>query len=382
MNKISLFRWQREALRKWIENGGQGIIESPTGAGKTYLGLKLMEKDSLFPFLVITPTIELKEQWKRRIQKFYPNVTIRGIGGGEKYNPNRTLDYYNKVATVAVINSMRDQPFSCKTVILDEIHHYSILAPINFKIWDNVDYTYIMGLSATPIPERLARIGGGWDIPLVYRYTLSQAYKDKILLRPEIVLKPVNLTESEQERYDMLTEKMRNNTKKFVDFDDAPIWFKACAFERNEILFNSRMKLRVLEKILSEVEFKKAIIFTERIETAKMIARRINEIGIEALALHSELKKKERKELVSRFINTSFPIVLVNAHIFEEGLDVPQVDLLLLYSYNSTRRENLQRIGRALHNTKTIPKIFILYYRNTKETKIAKRIKRFFESFE
>ncbi|RLJ05454.1 MAG: hypothetical protein DRP18_03075 [Candidatus Aenigmatarchaeota archaeon] len=382
MTEIVLHNWQKQALKEWINNKGQGIIQAPTGAGKTYLGLKLMEKDSLFPFLVITPTIELKEQWKRRIQKFYPNITIRGIGGGEKYNPNKTLDCYNKVATVAVINSMRDQPFSCKTVILDEIHHYSILAPVNFKIWDNVDYRYIMGLSATPVPERLARIGGGWDIPLVYRYTLSQAYRDKILLRPEIVLKPVNLTESEQERYDMLTEKMRNNTKKFVDFDDAPVWFKACAFERNEILFNSRMKFKVLEKILSEVDFQKAIIFTERIETAEIIARRINEIGIEALALHSELKKKERKELVSRFINTSFPIVLVNAHIFEEGLDVPQVDLLLLYSYNSTRRENLQRIGRVLHNRESVPKIFILYYRNTKETKIAKKIKRFFESFE
>jgi len=379
MNKISLFRWQREALRKWIENGGQGIIESPTGAGKTYLGLKLMEKDSLFPFLIIVPTIELKDQWKKRIQKFYPNITIRGIGGGEKYNPNKTLDCYNKVATVAVINSMRDQPFSCKTVILDEIHHYSILAPINFKIWDNVDYRYIMGLSATPIPERLARIGGGWDIPLVYRYTLSQAYKDKILLRPEIVLKPVNLTESEQERYDMLTEKMRNNTKKFVDFDDAPVWFKACAFERNEILFNSRMKLKVLEKILSEIDFQKAIIFTERIETAEMIARRINEIGIEALALHSELKRKERKELVSRFINTSYPVILVTAHLFEEGMDIAQLDPLILYNFNSTKRESLQRIGRSLHNHSNVPRVYILYYKGTKETRIAKKIRRVFE---
>ncbi|RLJ06181.1 MAG: hypothetical protein DRP16_05425 [Candidatus Aenigmatarchaeota archaeon] len=323
------------------------------------------------------PTIELKEQWKRRIQKFYPNITIRGIGGGEKYNPNKTL--YNKTATVAVINSMRDQPFSCKTVILDEVHHYSLLASQNYRIWDNVDYRYIMGLSATPVPERLVRIGGGWDIPLVYRYTLSQAYRDKILLRPEIILKPVNLTESEQERYDMLTEKMRNNTKKFVDFDDAPIWFKACAFERNEILFNSRMKLEVLEKILSEIDFQKAIVFTERIETAEMIARRINEIRIEALALHSELKKKERKELVSRFINTSYPVVLVTAHLFEEGMDVSEIDLLILYNFNSTKRESLQRIGRSLHNHSNVPKVYILYYKETKESRIAKKIRRIFE---
>ena len=379
MNKITLFRWQREALRSWIENRGQGIIESPTGAGKTYLGLKLMEKDSLFPFLIITPTIELKDQWKRRIQKFYPDVTIRGIGGGEKYNPNRTLDCYNKTVTIAVINSMRDQNFSCKTVILDEVHHYSSLAPMNYKIWDNVDYRYIMGLSATPVPERLSRVGGGWGIPLVYRYTLSQAYEDRILLRPEIILKHVNLTETEQERYDALTEKMRSNTKSFADFNDAPMWFKACAFERNEILFSSRMKLRALKDILSKNDFRKCIIFVERIDVLSSITNELKDLNIECLSIHSNMKKKERIQVVSRFINTTFPVVLVNVHIFEEGLDIPQVDLLVLYSYNSTKRQSIQRIGRALHNRETVPKVFILYYRNTKESKIARRIKNLFE---
>lgn len=381
-NKIVLFKWQNEALKNWIENHGQGIIESPTGAGKTYLGLKLMEKESLFPFLIVVPTIELKNQWKQRIQKLYPNVTIRGIGGGEKYNPNSTLDSYNKVATIAVINSMRDQKFSCKTVILDEVHHYSLLAPENYKIWKNISYNYVMGLSATPVPERLARIGGTWSIPLVYRYTLRQAYEDGTLLRPEIILKRANLTKREQERYDALTERMRGNTKSFVDFNDAPGWFKVCTSERNEILFNSRMKLRILRDILTANEFKKSIIFTERIDSFSDIMNELRDLNFECLSIHSGMGKRERREVVSRFINTTFPVILINAHIFEEGLDVPQVDLLILYSYNSTRRENLQRIGRALHNRETTPKIFILYYQNTKEARVAKKIRKIFESFE
>ena len=378
-NKITLFKWQNEALKNWIENNGQGIIESPTGAGKTYLGLKLMEKESLFPFLIVTPTIELKEQWKQRIQKFYPTVSVRGIGGGEKYNPNSTLDSYNKVATIAVINSMRDQKFSCKTVILDEVHHYSLLAPENYKIWENINYNYVMGLSATPVPERLSRIGGTWDIPLVYKYTLKQAYEDGILLKPDIILKRASLTKSEQERYNTLTERMKGNTKSFVDFNDAPAWFKVCTSERNEVLFNSRMKLKTLRDILITTEFKKCIVFTERIETAETIVREITDTGIEGISLHSDLKKKQRREVVSRFINTSYPVVLVTAHLFEEGMDIPEIDLLILYNFNSTRRESLQRIGRSLHNHSNVPKVYILYYEKTKETYVAKKIRKMFE---
>ena len=47
MTKITLFNWQIEALKNWTKNNGKGVIESPTGTGKTYLGLKLIGKEKL-----------------------------------------------------------------------------------------------------------------------------------------------------------------------------------------------------------------------------------------------------------------------------------------------------------------------------------------------
>ena len=373
MEKITLFNWQNQALKSWIENSGKGVVQAPTGSGKTFVGLKLMQSDKLYPFLIIVPTVELKNQWIKRVMKYYPEKGVIGVGGGDK------LRAFTPDVTVAVVNSIRKEKFNFKTLIVDEIHHSTILAPVNFGIWENIKSKYVLGLSASPIPEQLGEGDTGWNIPLVHKYSLQQAYADGVLLKPEIITKAVELEENEQEIYDELTDKIKDNSGSFGDFNNAPVWFKKWTFERNEILFNSKKKLNELKNILTENKFKKCIVFTERIDTADEIAKEANSIGIEALSLHSNLKKKERNQLVSRFTNSSHPIVLTTAHLFEEGMDIPEIDLLVLYSFNSTRRESLQRIGRSLHNHSVNPRIHILYYKDTKEEYNSKKIRRLFE---
>lgn len=381
MEKIELFEWQKDAIRNWVKNEGKGFVESPTGAGKTYLGLKLIEKEKLSPFLIVVPTVELLSQWKERIKKYYPDTVITGIGGGEKYNGyTNTLDPNCKRVTIAIINSIRKHKLNVKTLILDEIHHYSSLAPVNYKIWNNISFKYILGLSATPIPERLGKEDVGWNIPQVYQYSLQQAYNDKVLLKPEIISKGVRLEESEQNEYDILTDKIKSQMGTFESFNNAPFYFKVWVSNRNEILFGSNRKTDTVINILTHSNFKKAIIFTERIDTAQRISREISGLGIfEEYCLHSGIKKKMRKEAVNRFIETTLPCIITTAHLFEEGMDVPDVDMIILHSFNNTKRESLQRIGRSLHNKTVTPKIFILYYENTKENYSAKKIRGLFE---
>ena len=373
MNKITLLNWQNQALKSWIKNNGKGVIQAPTGSGKTFVGLKLMQSDKLYPFLVVVPTLELKSQWIKRVMKYYPERGVIGVGGGDK------LKSFSVDITVGIINSLRKEKLNFKTLIVDEIHHSTILAPVNYGIWSNIKSKYILGLSASPLSEQLSEEDAGWDIPLIFKYTLNNAYTDGVLLKPEIITKSVELEENEQEQYNELSEQIKSHSGSFEAFNDAPVWFKKWAFERNEILFNSKKKLNVLKNIINENEFKKCIVFTERIDSLNDIMSNLKDLGIECLYIHSGMKKKERMQVVSRFINTTFPTVLASVHIFEEGLDIPQIDLLVLYSYNSTKRQSTQRIGRALHNKDNVPKIYILYYKNTKESYASNKIKRIFE---
>ena len=36
---FSLYRWQEQCIKEWLDGGGHGIVEVATGAGKTVLAL-------------------------------------------------------------------------------------------------------------------------------------------------------------------------------------------------------------------------------------------------------------------------------------------------------------------------------------------------------
>src|SRR6266511_663247 len=60
-------RWQEDAIEKWEEAGGRGVVSVVTGAGKTALALllfdRLRDRDTDLRLVVIVPTIALLDQW-------------------------------------------------------------------------------------------------------------------------------------------------------------------------------------------------------------------------------------------------------------------------------------------------------------------------------
>src|SRR4051794_6021514 len=56
------FPHQTEALSAWWDAGGRGIVVLPTGTGKTFLAVLAISRASR-PALVVTPTIDLLNQW-------------------------------------------------------------------------------------------------------------------------------------------------------------------------------------------------------------------------------------------------------------------------------------------------------------------------------
>jgi len=60
--------YQKKALDSWDKAGRRGVIVLPTGAGKTMIAMKAMELVNQSS-VVIVPTLDLLEQWKRRVQE-------------------------------------------------------------------------------------------------------------------------------------------------------------------------------------------------------------------------------------------------------------------------------------------------------------------------
>src|SRR5437867_8113923 len=86
------FPHQTEALETWWREGGRGVVVLPTGTGKTFLAILAIHKTGR-PALVVTPTIDLLNQWYAELlQAFGGPVGLLG-GGYYEFQPLTVATY-------------------------------------------------------------------------------------------------------------------------------------------------------------------------------------------------------------------------------------------------------------------------------------------------
>lgn len=92
---------------------------------------------------------------------------------------------------------------------------------------------------------------------------------------------------------------------------------------------------------------KRAIVFANDVATAEDMADAFNTAGIPAAALSGATEQGERDHKLDQFEDGSL-LVLVNVDLFDEGFDVPAVEVVILSRVTESLAKYLQMIGRAL----------------------------------
>jgi superfamily II DNA or RNA helicase len=90
----------------------------------------------------------------------------------------------------------------------------------------------------------------------------------------------------------------------------------------------------------------RAIVFVPDVETAHEFAAAFNSGGVEASALSGETDEGERDRELERFESGELK-VLVNVDLFDEGFDVPQVEVVILARKTESLGKFLQMCGRS-----------------------------------
>src|SRR4029077_7054481 len=110
------FPHQVEGLKAWWDEGGRGVVVLPTGTGKTHLANMAIERTGR-PTLVITPTIDLMNQWYDELTLSF-GVDVGLLGGGYYDAQPLTGATYD----TAYMNMVRlGHRFGL--VLFDECHH-------------------------------------------------------------------------------------------------------------------------------------------------------------------------------------------------------------------------------------------------------------------
>lgn len=343
------FPHQKDALGAWQTAGRLGVVEMPTGSGKTILGA-LAIADAGRPALVVVPTLELLHQWKRTLETTL-GQTVGVVGGGEKDRREITVITYDSAAMQADFLGDR-----FGTLVFDECHHLPSAA-YRF-IAEGSLAPFRLGLSAT-----VARPDGKeQDIfqlvgPLVHRVAID-TLEGAFLAPYEVITVPVALDEDEALAYETArAEYLTFLRSQGIDFRKPGAWpdfmvrahrseagksaFRAFKTQRR-IALGSRAKMQALFDILVRHGRDRVLVFAEDNETVYAISRRFL-----LPALTHQTRPGERRALLEGFSSGRLG-VLVSAKVLNEGVDVPEANVGVVLSGSGSVREHVQRLGRIL----------------------------------
>ena len=300
----------------------KGVVILPTGTGKTYLSAfdSLNAKGKI---LFIVHRLDILSQSKEAFEKVYPNEKIGLLTGEEKYNVNNSKILFaskDTLRNVDILQSFKQNEFDY--IIVDEVHHGQAPSYQSILQYFNPNF-FMLGLTATP--DRMDRkdIFELFDYQKVYEYTINDAIENGFLVPYTYYGLTDNIDYS----------NIRYNGRKYnvSDLDKTLIIDK-----RNEKIF---------EEYLIKGKGNKALGFCCSINHANAMANFFSKKGIPAISITSETKNRDQE--IMKFKENIY-IVAFTVDLFNEGIDFPDINVLLFLRPTESKTVFFQQLGRGL----------------------------------
>ncbi|AET32601.1 DEAD/DEAH box helicase [Pyrobaculum ferrireducens] len=375
-SEIKLRPYQHEALKSWLKTK-RGVVVMPTGAGKTHVAIAAIA-ELREPALVVVPTVELVEQWRGRLWQFFPGRVGVWYGEEKRESCITVITYDSAYAAVETLGNRY------KLLVFDEVHH--LPSPSYRQIAELSPAPHRLGLTATPERADGLHVDLDWLVgPVVYRISASDI-RGVWTADYDIEVVKVSLKEDEKRLYRELEGKylsyLRKKGLKFKSPSDFQKLIYLSGRDRGarealeawhrmrQLLFETEAKVDAVGEILARHRGSKILIFTEYTS----LARAVSERYLIPLVTH-DIPPQEREQVMAMFRRGELKAV-VTGKVLDEGVDVPDVDVVVILGGTSSTRQFIQRMGRALRLKPHKAKIYEVITASTREVDTARRRKR------
>ncbi|MGC9131050.1 MAG: DEAD/DEAH box helicase family protein [Pyrobaculum sp.] len=375
-SEIKLRPYQQEALKSWLKTK-RGVVVMPTGAGKTHVAIAAIA-ELREPALVVVPTVELVEQWRGRLWQFFPGRVGVWYGEEKRESCITVITYDSAYAAVETLGNRY------KLLIFDEVHH--LPSPSYRQIAELSPAPHRLGLTATPERADGLHVDLDWLVgPVVYRISASDI-RGLWTADYDIEVVKVSLKEDEKRLYRELEGRylgyLRKKGLKFKSPSDFQKLIYLSGRDRGarealeawhrmrQLLFETEAKVDAVGEILARHRGSKILIFTEYTS----LARAVSERYLIPLVTH-DISPQEREQVMAMFRRGELKAV-VTGKVLDEGVDVPDVDVVVILGGTSSTRQFIQRMGRALRLKPHKAKIYEVITASTREVDTARRRKR------
>jgi len=312
--------FQQNAVQEMLRHG-DGVLEAPTGSGKTVMACCLIAERRQ-PCLVVVHTKELLTQWVNRIETFLeiPRAEIGQIGAGKKI--------IGKRVTVGIVNSIYPHASLIKNhighLIIDECHRVS--SRTFTEAVTAFDCRYALGLSATPFRR------DGLSKLIFWHLGDRRHQVDRNAL---------------QEAGDIVPAEVIVRYTKFLTRRDPSAEYSKMLSELTEDC--SRNSLIAADVVREASNGGGAcLVLTDRREHAETLFALIMRQGVRADCLTGELPAKDREEIIGRLNAGSVPVVIATGQLVGEGFDCKGLTTLFMATPLSYHGRVIQYLGRVL----------------------------------
>jgi superfamily II DNA or RNA helicase len=359
-------QWQEDAVAAFLD-ARKGIVVAPPGTGKTAVAISVMSPS--VPTVIVVSTLDLSNQWRRELE-------ARGVRAVQYDEEHKEIGPVTITTYATACQLDENDPLWNRLIILDEVHHLAD-APVYQRILVPVfKAPFALGLTATPPTDSdslLLQV-----LPIIYRYTLTEARQAGHIAPIELIPIPVDLTPEERKAYDEFTFRIAQGFKKLgtndlgvllASSDRAAIKAKYAITKRRDITIGAFAKYEALMKLLEELRGKpRILIFSERIEVLETCRALFGDTFTSEI-VSGETPREVRADIFQRW-GREFQILLT-ARVAEEGVNVVEVDTGIILAGTSTARQNLQRQGRLVRplSGKTA-RLYLIYAKGTTDEKI------------
>jgi Herelleviridae DNA helicase len=331
---IDLRDHQVEAVRAFEALGRRGTIQVPTGGGKTEIALEIIRALG-HNTLWLTHLKDLHAQTVERARLRLPGLTVGEVGYG-KMDPKFPL-------TVAMVPTLKNipegDPFwdAWRFVVFDECHHASAMTW--FEAAKRLRYAPMrLALSGTATTKdkvrdmRLEGVAG----PIVRVVSSVDLVEAGYLAKPTIrLLRP-------QKPYPV-----------GKDFPGTGAQRYAAVYDQGIMLNQERNFIAARVAVNHAREGEKVLVLCRRIPHGNLLERSVRADRVQWVHwLSGQEDGNFRVRVLGEFQKMSNGGVLIASTIFDEGMDIPEVDCLVLAGGGQSAVKTIQRVGRALRPRK------------------------------
>lgn len=321
INPNSMQRKALRELRRYRDTGvKKALIISATGSGKTYLAAFDARNFGAKRLLYIVHRESILKDAKESFIKVFGAERTYGFYTGNENSLEADFIFATSNMLGRHLDSFKKDEFDY--IIYDEVHH--VVAETGKKIFEYFEPEFILGLTATPERMDNQDIFSLFDQNVPFELRLRDAINNDLVV-------PFHYYGIRDQLVDYSSKDKMTIAKNIA--------------EQNNIEFIKSQ----IEKYRKSGEKLKCIAFCTNIQSCRLMAEELYEEGYHTISLtginDTGVRIKAFKDLQDE---NNLLEIICTVDILNEGVDIPQVNMVLFLRPTESQTVFIQQLGRGL----------------------------------